>query len=1220
MNITKRIFVVTLTLVMALSAFMVNVSKTKALDIFPFVVLATGNVRGQLVPFKYGPSINEGGLTKAATVIDQIRRETGNREGYSMLIDAGNTLFGSDLATYYTQKPIAGKAHPVVSVMNNLKYDVAGYTSLDFSMPQQIRDARKRESDFTWVCTNAYKSGSLYASDHRMLVYDVPNSAHVLKIAVISLPDPSRINAIPSENISGIEFYDPVEEVIRSSDVLKEIERADFIILLTDLKWETDPEKREKSFLNEILHRSRIDVCISAADDPISGEQILYSDTDEFPEHDVLISSPGRYALGVSRIELMLEKCKCPVKPYEVMKKENGNRLITGKVVKIGQAISEDIEIKKLVETYQKSADNTFNELVGTATKTFTFSGSTYHPTSLSNLLLDTLTKVSNTPLAMAQPSELLHNLNKGPLTYGDVYSLLASEDTIYTVALTGQKIKDVLEDTGNSLAFGIESAGISTKGFSFKLDLKKPDKQKVLNLKVLGQQIDLAKSYDVAVTAALVAGSGRPDSLANVSIKKNSRKTVRKALIDYLYDIPDNKISPMTSGEWYTVPDYLDHWASEPISFLVEKKVLKGYTDGSFKPNNLITRAEYTTVVMNGYSIPQLKPGTPSFKDVKKTDWYYGIVEGALAKKMIPFADTNIFMPNKPITREEAMIELTIAYTNNPDKPTNSSDSLANFKSKVKDWENISELAFPYMVYAYDNGLLTGYSDGTIRPKKSISRAETATIVFRAHYPVVMIGSTGNVANLIHSLYRDPMEDRPIGGFASIASYISNLEKRNTNFMAIDAGNFLMGSSLSYLSKGEYVVKQYQEMNYGVLGLSDEDFFYGFEPLNTINENIDIVAADIYSKKTSKPLYKDHVIRDFSGIKVGITGVTGFSIEKPYLHPEISSAIDIKDSVSSANEMLKKLKDDGANVSILTIGIDSRVDLNGELTPVLASFIEKLNPKPSFVIALDNDYGYSFEYKGVKIIAPGRYGNSLGEIKIIVDSITKNIEKIQTTNQYSYIDDVKPSAKSYEIFEEYNKKYNTELENIIGKSKNGMTISSGGESTLGNLISDIMRYDMEDDGAQISCITPGLIKANIDAGDITAENIMDVLPKDEDLVLLEIKGEDLIMVFEHGCTFSYGMTQVSGVKFAYDNLRFLYDRIVECTLNNGETFESEQMYKVVTTESMRRGLDGYVWFANAEILKYSDKTLRESVFEYVEKEGTVDREIEGRIDLVYTG
>lgn len=1216
----KRIVSVTLTLLMACSIVFVNMPKTSALDIFPFVVLCTGNVRGQLTPFEYGPNVNEGGLSKIATVVKNIRKETEDREGYHMTIDAGNTLFGSDLATYYTQKPMAGKPHPVVAVMNELSYDAAGYSSLDFSMPPQIRDARKRESDFTWVCTNAYRSGSLYASDHRMLVYDVPNSAHVLKIAIISLPDPSRQNAIPPESISGLEFYDPIEEVVRSSDVLKEIERADFIILLTDMKWETDPEKRENSFLNELLFRSRIDICITTADDTIPGEQVVYPDSDEFPEHDVLISSPGRYGLGLSRIELMLEKCKCPVKPYEVMKKENGNRMITGKVVKIGQAISEDQEVRTLIDSYKKNASNTFNELVGTAAQTFTFSGSTYRPTSLPNLMLDTMINVTQTPLAICQPSEILHNLNKGPLTYGDIYSIVASEDTVYKVSLSGKTIKDTLEDVGNSLAFGIESAGISTKGFSYRMDLRKPDGQKIIDLKVLGKPIEPNKNYDVAVTAGLICGSGRPDSLANVGIKENSRKTIRRALVDALYDMPNKTISPVTSGTWYVVPDYLDHWGEEPISFLVDKNVIKGYTDGSFKPNNDITRAEYTTVVLNAYNIPQIKPKTPSFKDVKTSDWFYGIVEGAHAKKMIPFATNDLFMPNKPITRQEAMIELVIAYRNNPEPPEISDQSLNLFKEKVKDWQSISKLALPFMIFAYENNLITGYSDGTIRPEKSISRAETATIVFRAHYPVIMIGSTGNVANEIRSLYRDPNEDRPIGGFASVASYFDQLSKRNPNFMAIDAGNFLMGSSLSYLTKGEYVVKQYEPMNYGAIGLSDEDFFYGFEYLDLINKYIDIVAADIYSKDTGKALYKDSIIHELSGIKIGITGVTGFSIEKPYIHPEVLEKIEIKDSVESANKMLQSLVNEGSNITVLTVGMDSRVNLDNELSPVLVKFIDQLNPKPSFIIALNGDFGYKFNHDGIPVIAAGKYGNSLGQTKIIMDAITKKIERITLHNQYSYVDDMEPSATSFEIQSEYKKQYETELQEIIGKSNNGMKISFGGESPLGNLISDVMLYTMEEDGAQVACITPNLIKENIDAGDITAEEIYAVLPKDEDLVLIEMLGEDLLMVFEHGCTFSSGMVQVSGATFAYDNLRFLYDRIVECKINGVGELVYEDTYKVVTTESMRRGLDGYEWFANGKVVKYYNKTLRESLFEYIEKEGTVDRGIEDRIVLVYTG
>jgi hypothetical protein len=56
----------------------------------------------------------------------------------------------------------------------------------------------------------------------------------------------------------------------------------------------------------------------------------------------------------------------------------------------------------------------------------------------------------------------------------------------------------------------------------------------------------------------------------------------------------------------------------------------------------------------------------------------------------------------------------------------------------------------------------------------------------------------------------------------------------------------------------------------------------------------------------------------------------------------------------------------------------------------------------------------------------------------------------------------------------------------------------------------------------------------------------------------------------------------------------------------------------------MRRGLDGYVAFINGKVLQYSELSLREHLFNYIDTENkagrTIDREIEGRIVLVYTG
>jgi 2',3'-cyclic-nucleotide 2'-phosphodiesterase (5'-nucleotidase family) len=1209
----KKVLSTALTLALIISALSVFPAKTSALDIFPFVVLATANVRGQLEPFSSGTLKGEGGLSKVASVVEQIRTETTAREGYSMLIDAGNTLSGTGLSNYFARRPLAGKPHPTIALMNQMKYDAAGYTSLDFSTTPQFRDARKRESSFTWVSSNAYTGSNLYAADHRMLVYDVPNSAHVLKIAIISLPDPEKINSIPKENIQGIEFYDPAEEVVRLGDVLKVIDRADFIILTTDMQWELDPVKRKDSLLYQILERSRIDIAIVGSDEVISGEQLLFDDSDEFKAHDVLVTSPGRFGLGVSRVELMLEKCKCPVKPYEVMKKENGARLITGKVVKVGRAIPEDPKASALLQEYKKASEKDLGAIAGFAKDTFSSAGSIYGPTSLSNLALQTIQQTAKTPIAIIKPGDILQNLNKGPLTVGDIHQAFAMDDTIYSVSLTGAKLKSILEEAADYLAAGQTHYAINTSGLSYAMDLRQAKGSRIKDLKHAGKAIGANDKYNVGVMSSLLKSANRPKSLAYTPIQLNTRKTLRDEVVELFKD--KKELAPVTAGLWFMVPDYLDHWANEAVAFLQNKKVISGYTDGRFLPNRTISRAEYTTIATKAYGIAEVKPGTPSYTDVLPKDWFYGIVEAAKAKGMLPFADGNFFFPVKAITREEAMIQLVVALRNNPKAPEINPEDLKAFKDSNKDSSSISDLALPYLAFAAKEGLIKGYPDGTIRPKGSITRAETATIVFRAHYPTIVIAATGNVASTIRPSYKDPYEDRPIGGLTMIDASLKKLAVTYPNLITLDAGNYLMGTSVSYLTKGAIIGEFYKEIGYHATGVSDEDFFYGIDALRNVGQKVGIplLAADLDP-------FDSHYYKSFGDIKVGVSAVSGFAIEKPFLHTDVSSAIEIHDTIQKANEAVKKMIQDGAHIQVLMTGLEGNVNMMGEVSDNLKTFLDGLNPKPSLVIALNHLYGFTLDYKGIKVFAPGSYGNSIGIGKFIIDSVSKKIEKIEMINSFAYADELEPSQKILDIYQQNEKQFQSELDKVVGKSNNGLTTTSGGESPLGNLISDIMRFSTDE--ADFAFILPSLIRNHLPKGDIKARHIYDAIPKDEDMVLMEIKGSDIRMALEHGATFSHGMIQISGIKFEYNNYRFLYDRIVGLSImDSDEAFDDSKIYKVVISESMRRGMDGYYWLGKGTVVKYFDRSLRQEIFHYIQNETShgraIDREVEDRIWLV---
>lgn len=94
-------------------------------------------------------------------------------------------------------------------------------------------------------------------------------------------------------------------------------------------------------------------------------------------------------------------------------------------------------------------------------------------------------------------------------------------------------------------------------------------------------------------------------------------------------------------------------HWAFSGIEKLVSADIIVGYPDGTFKPEGSITRAELVKIVNKIYSYTQ-KQDTTNFTDIKLEDWYYGEVLIAQAAGYINGYPDGTFKPNELISREE--------------------------------------------------------------------------------------------------------------------------------------------------------------------------------------------------------------------------------------------------------------------------------------------------------------------------------------------------------------------------------------------------------------------------------------------------------------------------------------------------------------------------------------------------------------------------------------
>jgi len=170
---------------------------------------------------------------------------------------------------------------------------------------------------------------------------------------------------------------------------------------------------------------------------------------------------------------------------------------------------------------------------------------------------------------------------------------------------------------------------------------------------------------------------------------------------------------------------DIQGHWAERQISGWFAKGLVSGYGDGTFRPDNKVTRAEF--VVMTNRAFGFTGGIQAPFSDVSPGDWFFGQVCAAVAAGYIAGDEDGRFRPGDEISRQEAAVVLSRLLKL---KMPEGGDVLAAFKDagSIPQW---SQAAVRAVVAA---GYMAGYpEDSTFRPAEPITRAEAVVVLDRA-------------------------------------------------------------------------------------------------------------------------------------------------------------------------------------------------------------------------------------------------------------------------------------------------------------------------------------------------------------------------------------------------------------------------------------------------------------------------------------------------------
>lgn len=174
-----------------------------------------------------------------------------------------------------------------------------------------------------------------------------------------------------------------------------------------------------------------------------------------------------------------------------------------------------------------------------------------------------------------------------------------------------------------------------------------------------------------------------------------------------------------------YTISKFKDikvsDWFVDTVSKLVGKGGIDGYPDGTFRPNNTMTKAEYTKTVVG--SLGFREEGT------KGKHWATNYMNKAEELKLIDKNEYPLKDYDKPITRNEAVkIAVRACEYLGEKAPSNYKE----YKDYIKDYNSISSKYRDYVLKSMAIGLIDGYEDNTFRGSNNLTRAEASTIIIR--------------------------------------------------------------------------------------------------------------------------------------------------------------------------------------------------------------------------------------------------------------------------------------------------------------------------------------------------------------------------------------------------------------------------------------------------------------------------------------------------------
>lgn len=655
------------------------------------------------------------------------------------------------------------------------------------------------------------------------------------------------------------------------------------------------------------------------------------------------------------------------------------------------------------------------------------------------------------------------------------------------------------------------------------------------------------------------------------------------------------------------TFTDISDSQYKEAILNLHKQGIISTDSNSLFYPNRILTKAEAAALLVRAFKLPEIQPMVIEDTNIEKQFSYSDPLQVIDESFTIPSAKD--IVNHWGLNYIEGIIKVRADEVKENTYNPNDKVTKAKFADMIAKIIFGADQKIDFSKKAVELGFVT---EEFTNSQDLISREEAADILYNivsnSEFKVITVFATSDIHGHLEP-YKPRDAKYDIGGLAKMSKIIKDFRQKQPNTLLVDVGDAPYNTNITNLFEGASAIDVMNEMNYDAMAIGNHDFDFPFSVMerNAANADFQFLSANTYYNDEYPEFLKPSIIKEVDGVKIGIMGLTDDQ-SKYYTHPKNVEGITLKEQFESAQKAVNDIKGESDIVIALA-------HIHGN-NPVLPTKVDGIDIE---IGGGQDVVGFPQDINGTWLISPGKHAEVLNQINI---NVLKN-EMIGFNFAHMFItENLEADEATNNIIEGYESKLDDKMKEVIGET----TVELDGErqtvrlkeSNLANAIADSLR---ELTGADIALQNGGGVRASINGGEITMEEIYAVLPFDNTVVMVEASGETIWKTLEHGVS-SYpsaagGFLQVSGLEYTFDASKEVGSRIVE-VLVDGKPIDKQKTYKVVSNDFLTGGGDKFTMLKDEtkEILK-TKSYLRDAFVEYLQNHKTISPQLEGRIKIV---